>query len=168
MPVKITQIKGWELKAEADGFTVISGKPELDRPAEGMSPGTLMAASLGLCTGMHLVSYMQKNNIENDGFEINVETVSGKNPNRCTNFTTNIKLNACLSEEQKKGFSKRLENAMSETPLRPLQASTSNCNATEHQPLFDAPIFFKTYSTIIDQNAKYRSPFRLVSNSLEH
>ena len=104
MPVKITQIKGWELKAEADGFTVISGKPELDRPAEGMSPGTLMAASLGLCTGMHLVSYMQKNNIENDGFEINVETVSGKNPNRCTNFTTNIKLNACLSEEQKKGI----------------------------------------------------------------
>ena len=104
MPVKITQIKGWELKAEADGFTVISGKPELDRPAEGMIPGTLMAASLGLCTGMHLVSYMQKNNIENDGFEINVETVSGKNPNRCTNFTTNIKLNACLSEEQKKGI----------------------------------------------------------------
>ena len=104
MPVKITQIKGWELKAEADGFTVISGKPDLDSPAEGMSPGTLMAASLGLCTGMHLVSYMQKNNIENDGFEINVETVSGKNPNRCTNFTTNIKLNACLSEEEKKGI----------------------------------------------------------------
>jgi len=104
MPVKITQIKGWKLKAEADGFTVISGKPDLDSPAEGMSPGTLMAASLGLCTGMHLVTYMQKNNIEHDGFEINVETVSGKNPSRCTDFTTNIKLNACLSEEEKKGI----------------------------------------------------------------
>ena len=104
MPVKITQIKGWKLKAEADGFTVISGKQELDSPYDGMSPGTLMAASLGLCTGMHLVSYMQKNDIKNDGFEINIETTSGKNPNRCTDFTTNIKLKASLSEEEKKGI----------------------------------------------------------------
>jgi uncharacterized OsmC-like protein len=104
MPVKITQIKGWKLKAEADGFTVISGKPDLDSPAEGMSPGTLMAASLGFCTGMHLVTYMQKNNIEYDGFEISVDTASCKNPNRCTDFTTNIKIKAHLSEEEKKGL----------------------------------------------------------------
>jgi hypothetical protein len=41
MSVKITQIEGRKLKAEADGFTVISGKPDLDSPAEGMSPGRL-------------------------------------------------------------------------------------------------------------------------------
>ena len=104
MSVKITQIEGWKLKAEADGFTVISGKPDLDSPAEGMSPGRLMAASLGLCTGMHLVSYMKKHNIEHDGFEITVDTTNDKNPSRCTEFTTNIKINAKLDDETKKGL----------------------------------------------------------------
>jgi uncharacterized OsmC-like protein len=104
MTVKITQIEGWKLKAEADGFTVISGKPDLDSPAEGMSPGTLMAASLGLCTGMHLVSYMQKNNIEHNGFKITVDTTNEKNPSRCTHFTTNIKINTELDEKTIKGL----------------------------------------------------------------
>ena len=104
MTVKITQIEGWNLKAEADGFTVISGKPDLDAPYEGMSPGRLMEASLGLCTGMHLVSYMQKNNIEHDGFEITMETTNEKNPSRCTEFTTNIKINADLDEDTIEGL----------------------------------------------------------------
>ena len=102
MSVKITQIEGWKLKAEAEGFTVISGKPDIGRPTEGMSPGHLMAASLGLCTGMHLVSYMNKNNIEHNGFEITLDTKSASDPSRCVEFTSNIKINAELSEEQKK------------------------------------------------------------------
>ena len=82
MTVKITQIEGWKLQAEADGFTVISGKPDLDSPAEGMSPGRLMEASLGLCTGLHLVSYMKKHEIEHNGFEITMENTNEKNPSR--------------------------------------------------------------------------------------
>ena len=104
MTVKITQIEGWKLKAEADGFTVISGRPDLDSPYEGMSPGTLMTASLGLCTGMHLVSYMNKNGIEHDGFEITVENANEKNPNRCKEFTTNIKINAQLDDDTIEGL----------------------------------------------------------------
>ena len=104
MSVKINQIEGWMLKAEADGFTVISGKPNLESPAEGMSPGKLMAASLGLCTGMHIVSYMQKNNIEHNGFEITVDTKNEKNPSRCTEFTTSIKINADLDSETIEGL----------------------------------------------------------------
>ena len=104
MSVKITQIEGWELKAEADGFTVISGKPDLESPAEGMSPGKLMAASLGLCTGMHLVSYMQKNKIEHDGFEITVDNKSARNPSRCVEYTTSIKINAELDPETIEGL----------------------------------------------------------------
>jgi len=104
MTVKITQIEGWKLKAEANGFTVISGKPDLDSPAEGMSPGTLMAASLGLCTGMHLISYMNKNGITHDGFEITVDNSNAKNPNRCTEFTTNIKIKAQLDDDTIEGL----------------------------------------------------------------
>lgn len=104
MSVKITQIEGWKLKAEADGFTVISGKPDLDSPAEGMSPGRLMAASLGLCTGMHLVSYMQKHNIEHNGFEITVDNKSERNPSRCVEYTTSIKIDAELDPETIEGL----------------------------------------------------------------
>jgi len=56
MSVKITQIEGWKLKAEADGFTVISGRSDLESPSEGMSPGKLMSASLGLLNTMDLRS----------------------------------------------------------------------------------------------------------------
>jgi uncharacterized OsmC-like protein len=104
MSVKITQIEGWKLKAEADGFTVISGRSDLESPSEGMSPGKLMAASLGLCTGMHLVSYMQKNNIEHDGFEITVNNKSARNPSRCVEYNTSIKINAELSPEEIEGL----------------------------------------------------------------
>ena len=104
MTVKITQIEGWKLKAEADGFTVISGKSDLDSPSEGMSPGRLMAASLGLCTGMHLVSYMKKNNIQQEGFEITMDTTNERKPSRCTEFTTKIKIKAKLSDETIEGL----------------------------------------------------------------
>ncbi|MCW4013923.1 MAG: OsmC family protein [Candidatus Bathyarchaeota archaeon] len=104
MSVKITQIEGWKLKAEADGFTVISGRSDLESPSAGMSPGKLMAASLGLCTGMHLVSYMQKNNIEHDGFEITINNKSERNPSRCVEYTTSIKINAKLSPETIEGL----------------------------------------------------------------
>jgi len=99
MSVYITQIEGWKLKAEADGFTIISGKPDLESPAEGVSPGRLMAASLGLCTGMHLVSYLKKNNIEYSDLEITVDTVNEKNPSRCVEFRTKIKIKADLDQE---------------------------------------------------------------------
>lgn len=104
MSVIITQIKGWKLKAEADGFTVVSGKPDLESPAEGMSPGKLMAASLGLCTGMHLVSFMKKNNIQHDGFEITVNNKHEKSPRRCSMYTTSIKINADLDQETVEGL----------------------------------------------------------------
>lgn len=104
MSIKITQIEGWKLQAESDGFKVISGRADLDSPYEGMSPGKLMAASLGLCTGMHLVSYMKKHDIQHDGFEITMETTSEKNPSRCTEFTTNIKINANLDDDTIEGL----------------------------------------------------------------
>jgi uncharacterized OsmC-like protein len=104
MSVKITQIEGRKLKAEADGFTVISGKPDLDSPAEGMSPGRLMAASLGLCTGMHLISYMQKHSIEYEDLELTINTKNERSPSRCVEFTTSIKIKADLTPETIEGL----------------------------------------------------------------
>jgi len=63
-----------------------------------------MAASLGLCTGMHLVSYMKKNNIQYDGFEIIMDTTNERLPSRCTEFTTNIRIKAKLDDETIEGL----------------------------------------------------------------
>jgi len=104
MNVRITQIAGKKLKAESDGLEVISGRVDENTPPEGMSPGKLMAAALGMCTGMHVVSYFKRHNIVNKGFEITVDTVNASNPWRCEEFTTNIRLNAELSDSQRKGL----------------------------------------------------------------
>ena len=70
MTVRITQIAGKKLKAESDGLEVLSGRVDEDTPPEGMNPGKLMAAVLGFCTGMHVVSYLKRHNIDHQGFEI--------------------------------------------------------------------------------------------------
>jgi uncharacterized OsmC-like protein len=104
MSVKVSQIEGMKLKAEYDGLEVISGRVDENAAPEGLSPGTLMAASLGMCTGMHVLWYLKRNGIEHSGFEISVDTVNEKNPSSCVEFNTSVNLKAELTEEQKKGL----------------------------------------------------------------
>jgi len=58
MNMKITQLDGWKLMAEYDGVSLVSGQVTRDSYYNGMSPGKLMTAGLGLCTGMHAVTYL--------------------------------------------------------------------------------------------------------------
>ncbi len=93
-----------KLKAEYDGLEVISGRVDEDSAQEGLSPGKLMAASLGMCTGMHVLWYLKRHGIEHSGFEISVDTVNEKNPSRCIEFTTSVKLKAELTDRQREGL----------------------------------------------------------------
>jgi uncharacterized OsmC-like protein len=97
-------MEGMKLKAEYDGFEVISGRVDENSAPEGLSPEKLMAASLGMCTGMHVLWYLKRHGIEHSGFEINVETVNAKNPGSCVEFNTSVNLKAELTEEQKEGL----------------------------------------------------------------
>ena len=60
--------------------------------------------ALGMCTGMHVISYLKRHNIDHNGFEITVDTVNASNPGRCDEFTTSIMLNAELTDNQRTGF----------------------------------------------------------------
>jgi len=102
MSVKVTQIEGGKFRAELEGLEVISGRVAPEAPAEGMSPGRLMAASLGLCTGMHVVGYLNRHGIPYRGFEIIVEQANAENPRRCGAFTVTISIEADLTEKQRK------------------------------------------------------------------
>jgi len=104
MSVKVTQVEGMKLKAEYEGLQVFSGRVDDKKPPEGMSPGKLMAASLGLCTGMHVAGYLMRHCIKNSGFEITVGQANAENPRRCGAFTVTISVQADLTEDQRKGL----------------------------------------------------------------
>jgi len=104
MSVKITQIKGHKFRAQHEAATIVSGRDAPDTPYEGMSPGTLMAAALGMCTAMHVETYLAQQGIEDPGIEVNVSTKNGRDPPRVTSFTLEINVNAPLTEEQVRGL----------------------------------------------------------------
>lgn len=104
MSIKITQLDGWKLKAEYNGITLVSGQASRDSEYEGFSPGKLMTAGLGMCTGMHAVSYLTKHKIEYSDLELELTTEGAGNPARYAVFNMNISLKADLSKEHYKGL----------------------------------------------------------------
>ena len=122
MSMKITQIKGNQFKAEYKGVEVISGNVSSNSQYVGMSPGSLMVASLGMCTGMHVRSYLNKNNIDHSGIEITVKNKYERNPTRVGEFTLTVSIDGDLTEEQKTGVTEEAKlcyvgNTMKGGPL---------------------------------------------------
>ena len=104
MPVKITQIEGRKFKAIYNGVDIVSGRVKEGGPYAGMSPGALMASALGLCTGMHVAAYLEKEDIEHGRLEITVCNKYDRDPPRAVQFTLDIHLKAELNEEQRRGL----------------------------------------------------------------
>ena len=52
----------------------MSGQVTQDSEYEGMRPGKLMTAGLGLCTGMYAVAYLTKHKLEYSDLEITIGT----------------------------------------------------------------------------------------------
>ena len=103
MSMKITQIEGNQFKAEYKGVEVISGNISSNSQYVGMSPGSLMVAALGMCTGMHVRNYLDKNNIEHSGIEISIKNKYERNPTRVVEFTLSVSIDGELTDEQKIG-----------------------------------------------------------------
>lgn len=103
MSVKITQIEGHKFKAEYKGVEIISGRVNPSSTYEGMSPGTLMTASLGLCTAMHVKTYLNKEDIEYGGITVSLSNKYERVPTRTVEFTLDIEVDGDLTEEQRDG-----------------------------------------------------------------
>jgi uncharacterized OsmC-like protein len=104
MSMRITQIEGHKFKAEHKGVEIVSGRVDEDSPYEGMSPGSLMVAALGMCTGMHIETYLKDHGIEYEGIEITVKNKYDSDPPRATEFLLDIEVGADLDEEQRRGL----------------------------------------------------------------
>jgi uncharacterized OsmC-like protein len=70
----------------------------------GFSPGKLIVAGLGMCTGMHAVTYLTKNNIDYSDLEITISTEGAGNPARYGAFNMDISVKADLSKEHYQGL----------------------------------------------------------------
>ena len=101
MSVKITQIEGHKFKAEYKGIEIVSGRVNPGSAYEGMSPGVLMTASLGLCTAMHLEAYRSKESIEYGGITISLSNKYERDPTRTVEFTIDVEVDGDLTEEQR-------------------------------------------------------------------
>jgi uncharacterized OsmC-like protein len=102
MKVKITKLEGTKLKAESDGFEIISGRVDENSDLEGMMPGRIMVASLGLCIGMHVTSYFKRHKIKLDELTLTVEVKSDGHPRRVIEFNVDLNIKHTLNVKQKK------------------------------------------------------------------
>jgi uncharacterized OsmC-like protein len=104
MVIKITRISGMKLKAEIDGFEIISGRVDENTLPEGPAPGRIMVASLGLCVGLYAAHYLKRHNISDEGLSVEIEAFDASNPSRAESFNIVVNLKAELSEEEKSGL----------------------------------------------------------------
>ena len=104
MSIKVSRIKGMKLKAEVDGFIIITGQIDETTPHEGPSPGRLMVASLGLCAEFYAALYLRKHKIPDEGLTVEIKETNGQNPGRAISFDVEVKVKAKLTDEQKIGI----------------------------------------------------------------
>jgi uncharacterized OsmC-like protein len=104
MSVKVTQIDGGKFKAEADGFEVLSGRVDEKSEPVGMSPGRLMAVSLGLCSAFHVAAYLRRQKISARGLSLWVDAKNEMNPSRASEFRITIDVGAELNGKQLEGL----------------------------------------------------------------
>ncbi len=102
MSVVVTRLEGMKFKAEADGLEVVSGRVREDAPLEGMAPGRLLTASLGLCTAMTIAGYCEKRGIRADGLKVVVAAKTDKAVGRAVAFDVEINMGRPLTEEERK------------------------------------------------------------------
>lgn len=104
MSIRISRVEGLKLKAEVDGFTVITGQIDETKAPEGPSPGRLMVASLGLCAELYAAYYLKKHNIPDEGLTVDITAVNERTPSRAISFDVKVSVKAKLTEQQKAGL----------------------------------------------------------------
>ena len=104
MSVKVTRFEGNQFRAEADGFTVLSGRLDEQTPPIGMSPGKLMVSSLALCSAFHAAWYLKRHKIEASSLQVEVDAMNDKEPSRASAFTITVKVGAKLDQGHFEGL----------------------------------------------------------------
>ena len=104
MVIIVTRVSGTKLKAQINGFEVISGQVDEKTPPEGPSPSRIMVASLGLCAAHYAAWYLKRHNIQDEGLTVDVDAREARDPSRVAIFNVRLNLKAILTEEERVGL----------------------------------------------------------------
>jgi uncharacterized OsmC-like protein len=131
MGIKITRIDGLKLKAEIDGFEIVSGRVDENTAPEGPAPGRIMVASLGLCVGLYAAHYLKRHSISDEGLTVDIEAFDASNPSRASEFEIIVNVKAKLSEEAKAGLLASVSRCYVGNTLKTTPEISYSINAVE-------------------------------------
>jgi len=101
MSVKIERVEGNKFRAVSGGFEIVTGRIDNDHASEGMSPGAVLFAALGLCTGTRVSEQMKLRGWKAGAIRVTVKPKVSKDMNRATEVNMEVELEADLTEEQR-------------------------------------------------------------------
>jgi len=100
MEIMVRHDSGTRFRATCNGFTVTAGKgQEGDINQDGMYPGQLFIASLGMCIGAYVVSFCQRHSIQHQGMVVELDYQMADSPSRVKAVQAAIKLPGNVPEK---------------------------------------------------------------------
>ena len=93
---------GDRFTATTRGYTAVAGKGDPDKGGEdGMFPGELFIASLGMCIGAYVVSYCRNHGLSYEGMTIEMLRETADNPRRVKRVEVRVRMPSALSEKDR-------------------------------------------------------------------
>ncbi len=90
---------GTRFTSTAGAYTVVTGKGDPNTGQDGMAPGQLFAAALGMCIGVTLRAYCKNHDIPYEGMSIEVERESTEDGRRLKLIRLRVNIPAHLSDK---------------------------------------------------------------------
>ena len=105
MDILVEHKGGMRFTAGCRGYTVVSGKGEPgDGGEDGMWPGDLFAASLGMCIAGYIAGYCRNHGIPWEGMSVEMDRESARAPGRLARVAARVRLPGEVSEKDRKGI----------------------------------------------------------------
>jgi putative redox protein len=90
---------GTRFTATTGDYTVVTGKGDPDTGQDGMTPGQLFVAALGMCIGVTLRAYCENHDIPYKGMSIEIERENSEDGRRLKLVKTKVDMPARLSDK---------------------------------------------------------------------
>ena len=90
---------GTRFTATVGAYTVVTGKGDPDTGQDGMTPGQLFVAAMGMCVGVTLRAYCETHDMPYEGMSIEVERGNTEDGRRLKLVSMHVTMPAELSEK---------------------------------------------------------------------
>ena len=118
MPIHITQEKGHLLKAEYEGFEVLSGKVSKDAEYQAIPYGMYMVAGLGLCTTVTAIWRIEELGYKAETVEAVVNYKPDETETYVTDFDIDISMKSNMPKEDIHDVIKAAKNCFAQVTIR--------------------------------------------------